>query len=74
MSDKLTWHKPNLFLLDARATAGPDIDSSHVDPNNNGDVPSWETNHTGGAGETTQGTFGGVGVKHRRFDNPNSPD
>jgi hypothetical protein len=55
-------------LLDARATAQADLDAAHVDPNHEGDVPSWEDNHALGASETSFGTFGGSGVAHRQFD------
>src|SRR5437660_1460168 len=38
MNQKQAWHKPQLHLLDARATAQPVSYAMHFDPNNNGDI------------------------------------
>jgi hypothetical protein len=62
MSELKVWYRPTLKLLDARATAQTDVDAAHVDPNNEGDISSWEHSHA--RGEST--TWGGR--QHRVFD------
>jgi len=71
MNEKRPWHQPRIQLLDARATAAnkksTDADAFHVDPNNNGDVNTWED--TGGpfglGNETHTAQAGRV---HPKFD------
>jgi hypothetical protein len=58
MSELRVWYRPTLRLLDARATAQTDVDQAHFDPNNRGDIPSFENSET----HTLSGK------SHRTFD------
>ena len=56
------WHQPKLRMMEAGSTAQTDLDALHQDPNDDGDVQSWEDNGIGG--ETTTG----LGRTHIQFD------